>query len=156
MSSILQARGRAVNIQSAYTNAKAEFILLGNQDESFHTAKIGIPPNPSVAPPDGTAGRTDIERIPDHWMHAPYTVELAKGMGRLAGELGRAHASSQQSLILMEKMLAEEREWIASEKTDASLVKKFKEWNNWWRDQKEIRVKAWLRAREKALGKTGR
>jgi hypothetical protein len=108
MSSILQARGRAVNIQSAYTNAKAEFTILGNQDESWEH-KIGIPPDPSVAPKDGMPGCTDNNEVPREWMHAPYTVELAKGVGKLVGELGRALASNQQSLALMEEMLGEEQ-----------------------------------------------
>jgi hypothetical protein len=154
MSSIPQARGRAVNIQSAYTNAKAEFTILGNQDESWEW-KIGIPPDPSVAPKDGMPGRTDKNEVPREWMHAPYTVELAKGVGKLVGELGRALASNQQSLALMEEMLVEEQRWIDSKPDDAELAIKFKEWNDWWDIQKDIRIKAHLRAEAKAHKKRG-
>jgi len=64
MSSILQARGRVANIESAYANAKQEFIILGNQDESFNHSYISIPPDPSLTPKDNTKGRTDKDDIP--------------------------------------------------------------------------------------------
>ena len=86
-------------------------------------------------------------------MHVPYTVELAKGVGKLVGDLGRALASNQQSLALMEEMLADEQKWIDSKPDDASLAIKFKEWNDWWHGQKKIRIKAHIRARDKALKK---
>jgi hypothetical protein len=146
MSSILQARGRAVNIHSAYVNAKSEFTILGNQDESFDYSYIGIPPDRSLVPIDHTAGRTDHDEIPFEWLHVPYTVELAKGVGRMVGELGRAQASSQQSLALMETMLVEERRRVDSNPDEATETKRRKDAGIWWRDQRAIRVKAWYRA----------
>jgi hypothetical protein len=89
MPSILQARGRAANIASAYANAKQEHTILSNQDESMDY-KMGIAPTPELAPPDGTHGRRDKDIIPFEWYHCPYTAELAKGVGKLVGELGRA------------------------------------------------------------------
>jgi hypothetical protein len=153
MSSILQARGRAENIHSAYVNAKSEFAILGNQDESFDYSKIGIPPSPSRKPIDGTAGRTDKDIIPFEWLHVPYTAELAKGIGKMVGELGRAQASSQQSLALMEKMLVEEQRRVDGNPDEATEEKRRRDAGVWWRDQKAIRVKAWYWARDKALKK---
>lgn len=49
----------------------------------------------------------------------------------------------------------EEQRWIDSKPDDASLAIKFKQWNDWWDKQKEIRIKAHLRAEAKAHKKRG-
>ena len=113
-----------MNIHSAYVNAKSEFTILGNQDDSFDYSFIGIPPDPSLKPIDGTAGRTDKDIILFEWLHVPYTTELAKGIGKMVGELGRAQASSQQSLALMETMLVEEQSRVDGNPDEASEEKR--------------------------------
>ena len=150
MSSILQARGRAVNIESAYVNAKQQFDILGNQDESIEYY-IGIAPDKSLEPPDGTKGRTDEDSLPFEWEHAPYTVELAKGMGKVVSELGKAQMSSQQSLAAMEKALEDERERIDSNPDDAAIAARKKAVGTWWRTQKNERVAEWKEAKQMAL-----
>ena len=150
MFSILQARGRAVNIESAYVNAKQQFDILGNQDESIEYY-IGIAPDKSLEPPDGTKGRTDGDSLPFEWEHAPYTAELAKGMGKVVSELGKAQMSSQQSLAAMEKALEDERERIDSNPDDAAIAARKKAAGIWWRTQKNERVAEWKEAKHMAL-----
>jgi hypothetical protein len=150
MSSILQARGRAVNIESAYVNAKQQFDILGNQDESIDYY-IGIAPDKSLDPPDGTKGRTDEDSLPFEWEHAPYTVELAKGMCKVVSELGKAQMSSQQSLAAMEKALEDERKRIDSNPDDAAIAARKKAAGIWWRTQKNERVAEWKEGKQMAL-----
>ena len=150
MYSILQARGRAVNIESAYVNAKQQFDILGNQDESIDYY-IGIAPDKSLEPPDGTKGRTDEDSLPFEWEHAPYTVELVKGMGKVVSELGKAQMSSQQSLAAMEKALEDERKRIDSNPDDAAIAARKKAAGIWWRTQKNERVAEWKEAKQMAL-----
>jgi hypothetical protein len=153
MSSILQARGRAVNIDSAYLNAKQDFEVLGNQDESMD-AFIGIPPDPSKAPRDGTKGRTDKEELPYKWYHAPYTIELAKGVGKIVGELGRAQVSNQKTLKDMERDLEKEQKRIDSNPDFETRKARREAEGMWWFVQKTARVDAWRKAEAKALAKS--
>jgi hypothetical protein len=155
MSSILQARGRAANIASAYANAKQEHIILSSQDESCDY-KMGIAPTPALAPPDGTQGRRDKDIIPVEWYHCPYTAELAKGVGKLVGELGRAQASSQKSLNDMEKALEEKIKRLDSKPDKAALEARSKAAGIWWGTQKAERVAAFKKAKARALAKSKR
>jgi hypothetical protein len=125
--------------------------ILGNQEESFPDQKIGIPPDPSKAPNDGTKGRTDKDDIPLEWCHAPYTVKLADGMGKIVAELGRVQASSQASLKLMEKMLVEELRSIDSQPDEGALKKRHSDWSAWWHEQKAERYRLWYEAKQRNL-----
>lgn len=121
--SILVAHERAAIVQSAYANASGEFQILRNQDQSLKYQGFKI------------AG----------WEHVPYSVELAKSVGKEYADLGRALASCQLSLALMEKTLVEERKRFASE-TDADRTKRAVDEVAWWQAEKAVRIEEWEEA----------
>lgn len=123
-SSLLEAHGRAVNIQAAYASASREFNILGNNDRSTERQDL------------------DLDNLPSEWRHAPYTAEVCKVVGTLYGELGRALATSQKSIGALEALLDAER--IRLQAGDSEEQGKLrKSWENaWFAKQKEERIEA--------------
>lgn len=57
----------------------------------------------------------DLDAIPEEWRHAPYTEDACKIIGTLYGELGRALATSQRAVTMLERCLEGEREMLEQE-----------------------------------------
>lgn len=125
MISLRQANQRSAEIQSAYSNASADFKILGNQDETWLHERLVVKPGCD---------------------HVPYTVELAKVVGKVYADLGRALASNQQSLALIGTMLEDEAKRIDRGETAAEAKQRADERTTWWETQRAERVQAWKEA----------
>lgn len=97
-SALIQAHARTVNIQAAYASASKDYNALGNHEVSTERDEL------------------DLDAIPEEWRHAPYTADACKIIGTLYGELGRALATSQKAVAMLQSCLEGEREMLESEK----------------------------------------
>jgi hypothetical protein len=130
-SSLLQAHGRAVNIQAAYASASREYNNLGNADR--------------------TGVKEDLleSKIHESWRHAPYTEEACKVVGTLYGELGRALATSQKTVNMLDSLLDAER--LRLQVGDNEEQKRLRrDWENkWFAAQHAARIQANLPKKRK-------
>lgn len=123
-SSLLQAHGRAVNIQAAYASANKEFNALGNSDRT------------------GPKQRFNEQNLLPEWRHAPYTEEVCKVVGTLYGELGRALITSQRTVNMLDSLLDAERLRLqAGDLEQQSRIMRDCE-NAWFAAQHQERVRA--------------
>jgi hypothetical protein len=130
-SSLLQAHGRAVNIQAAYASASREYTVLGNSDET------GVNEDLTEA------------KILETWRHAPYTEEVCKVVGTLYGELGRALATSQKTIIMLNALLDAQRLRLqAGDDEEQKRLRRHWE-NRWFAAQHAARIQASLPKKRK-------
>ena len=73
--------------------------------------------------------------------HAPYTVDACELVGTLAGELGKALASSQAGVAEAEKLLQGEMKRVETEDDEQALARARLE-AEWWQEEKKARLEA--------------
>lgn len=125
-----QAHERALNLRAAWRDANADFKILGNQDDSG----LNDEGNPALDTP---------LNIPPGCDHVPYTVELARLVGKVYADCGRAIASNQQALAMVEAMLEEEGKRIDRGETAAETKQRADDRTAWWLAERKKRVEAW-------------
>ena len=83
------------------------------------------------------------------WRHAPYTEEVCKIVGTLYGELGRALATSQKTVSMLDSLLDTERLRLqAGDDGEQRMLRR--EWeNNWFAAQHAARIQASLPKKRK-------
>lgn len=123
---LLEAHSRTVSIQTLYASASKDYTDLGN--------------------PDRTAPKTPWKDsfIELDWRHAPYTAEICKVMGTLYGELGRALATSQKTIGMLNSLLETERARLQAGESQEQKRLRWEEENKWFRAQHYARFLASL------------
>jgi hypothetical protein len=124
--SLLQAHSRTANIQTAYASASKDYTELGNKDKT------------------GPKADFLVEALEPGWRHAPYTDEVCKVTGTLYGELGRALATSQKTVIMLHELLETERLRLQAGETEEAMGLRVEEENRWFRAQHHARFLASL------------
>lgn len=83
------------------------------------------------------------------WRHAPYTEEVCKIVGTLYGELGRALATSQKTVSMLDSLLDTERLRLqAGDDEEQRMLRR--EWENkWFAAQHAARIQASLPKKRK-------
>jgi hypothetical protein len=88
-------------------------------------------------------------KILETWRHAPYTEEVCKVVGTLYGELGRALATSQKTIIMLNALLDAQRLRLqAGDDEEQKRLRRHWE-NRWFAAQHAARIQASLPKKRK-------
>jgi hypothetical protein len=82
--------------------------------------------------------------IDPEWRYAPYTEEICKVMGTLYGELGRALATSQKTIRILDSLLETERLRLQAGESQEQKRLRMEEENKWFKAQHHARYLASL------------
>lgn len=124
--SLLEARSRTVSIQAAYASASKDYQALENKDTT------------------GAKEEFFEYKLKPAWRYAPYTEEICKVTGTLYGELGRALATSQKTIRLLDSLLETERLRLGEGQSEEQKRLRMEEENKWFRAQHHARFLASL------------
>jgi len=125
-SSLLQAHSRTVGIQTAFASASKDYQALENKDDT------------------GPSDDFEDFKISPGLRTAPYTAEIWKVMGTLYGELGRALATSQKTIRMLDALLQTERARLQAGESQEQKRIRMEEENKWFRAQHYARYLASL------------
>jgi hypothetical protein len=123
---LLEAHNRTVSIQTAYASASKDYQALENKDD--------------------TGAKADFleHKLKQEWRYAPYTAEICKVMGTLYGELGRALATSQKTVTMLNSLLETEKIRLQTGESQEQKRLRWEEENKWFRAQHYARFLASL------------
>jgi hypothetical protein len=109
-----------------YASASKDYQALENKDDT------------------GPTDDFEVSKITSNWRTAPYTAEIWKVMGTLYGELGRALATSQKTIRMLDSLLETERLRLREGQSEEQKRLRMEEENKWLRAQHHTRFLASL------------